>query len=241
MLPALLALGLLLGGALPALAVEYRLQVANLQESSFAHFLNGKVAAGAGELRMERLERSLDESRVPSGAFLYRPPQAARELMAVSFRATTVRAEAAPAEGKRLWDEVVWEGKAGERSVFVISSTASHFQEVRHLALGTAGRLAYYIPYGATSRGPGGRAVRVSLQFLQGYEGRSTLWDRWLSRAVRPEDGLAVVVGESDNPSFADWVYVVVEHPPGPATFKVVVGWERRRSTDVPNVEGRWP
>ena len=45
-------------------------------------------------------------------------------------------------------------------------------------------------------------------------------------------------VGINDNPSFADWVYFVVEHPPKPTTFKAVIGWERRRSGDRSNFEG---
>ena len=46
------------------------------------------------------------------------------------------------------------------------------------------------------------------------------------------------MIGINDNPSFADWVYLVVEHPPKPTTFKAVIGWERRRSSDRSNFEG---
>lgn len=239
--PVLALLVVLLGGALPAQAVEYRLQVANLYQSSFAHFLNGRIGRGEGELRMERLERSLDGAAVPSGVFLYRPFQAAREGLAASLRATPVRAGVSPAEGKRLWDEAVWDGRPGERSVWVIAPSATHDQEVAHLALRGRDVLRYYVPYGVAATGPPGRAVTVPLQFLQAYEGRSALWDRYLSRAVSPEGGLAVVVGVNQNPSFADWVYIIVVHPAEPSTFKVVVGWDRRRSADASNIEGRWP
>jgi hypothetical protein len=46
-----------------------------------------------------------------------------------------------------------------------------------------------------------------------------------------------VVVGENSNPTFADWVYIVIQHPPRPATFKAVMGWERRRGADRSNLE----
>ena len=46
------------------------------------------------------------------------------------------------------------------------------------------------------------------------------------------------MIGINENPSFADWVYFVVEHPAKPTTFKAVIGWERRRSGDRSNFEG---
>jgi hypothetical protein len=49
-------------------------------------------------------------------------------------------------------------------------------------------------------------------------------------------EGLAAVVGVNDN-RFADWVYLVVEHPAKSTTFKAVLGWERRRSGDRSNFD----
>lgn len=49
---------------------------------------------------------------------------------------------------------------------------------------------------------------------------------------------LAATGGESSNPTFADWVYLVIQHPPRPSTFKAVVGWERRRGADRSNLDG---
>jgi hypothetical protein len=71
-------------------------------------------------------------------------------------------------------------------------------------------------------------AVIYPLHFVRFYEGRGpALRDRYLSR-----------VGENSDPSFADWVYIVVEHAPRPTTFKAAVGWDRRRSADRSNLEG---
>lgn len=227
------------GGVFPAQAVEYRLQVANLYQSSFSHFLNGKIGRGEGELRMERLERSLDSAEVGAGAVLYRPVQVARETLAAAFAASKARGEVKPAEGNRRWDEVVWQGKPGERSVWVIAPSATHHQEVVHLAIKGNDTLRYYIPYGISGRARPATAVAFPLQFLQFYEERGNLWDRYLSKAVTLERGIAVVVGVNQNPTFADWVYIIVDHPSEPAPFKVVVGWERRRGTpDQTNTEG---
>jgi len=55
---------------------------------------------------------------------------------------------------------------------------------------------------------------------------------------VEPRQGIAAVVGENSNPSFADWAYLVIQHPPRRGTIKAVVGWECRRGADRSNLEG---
>ena len=48
----------------PARAEEYRLQVANLYRDSFAHFIDGPIRTGSGELAMPNLERALDSGDI---------------------------------------------------------------------------------------------------------------------------------------------------------------------------------
>jgi hypothetical protein len=244
----LLSLGLLVVGlAAPAAAEEYRLQVANLHRDSFVHYFDGPLGSGSGELVMERLRRALDEGRVPSGALLGdRTLRYGWEALAGSFGSVKVIAEIKPAEGPRQWDEVVWKGSPGFRSVWVIGPTTTRNQEVTHVAVqglplngGSAPALRYYVPYRVTGSPSPQTVVTYPLGFLRFYEDRGpVLWDRYLSRSVGLGQGIAVVIGENSNPSFADWVYIVVQHPPRPATFKAVVGWERRRGADRSNLEG---
>jgi hypothetical protein len=244
----LLALGLLiLGLAAPAAAEEYRLQVTNLYRDAFMHYLDGPLGSGSGELVMGRLGQDLDQARVPSGAVLTdRTLRYGWESLAASFGATKVIAEIRPAEGPRRWDEVAWTGRPGERSVWVIGPTTTRTQEVVHVALqglplngGAAPALRYYVPYKVTGSPSPQTVVTYPLGFLRFYEDRGpVLWDRYLSRSVGLGQGIAAVVGENSNPTFADWVYLVVQHPPGPTTFKAVVGWERRRGADRSNLEG---
>ncbi|HSE05790.1 MAG TPA: hypothetical protein VLK35_16700 [Methylomirabilota bacterium] len=244
----LLTAGLLVVGlAAPAAAEEYRLQVANLHRDSFMHYFEGPLGTGSGELVMERLRRALDEGRVPSGALLGdRTLRYGWEALAGSFGAVKVIAEIKPAESRRQWDEVVWKGSPGFRSVWVIAPTTTRTQEVIHVALqglplngGSEAALRYYVPYRVTSSPSPQTVVTYPLGFLRFYEDRGpVLWDRHLSRSVGLGQGIAMVIGENSNPSFADWVYIVVQHPPRPATFKAVVGWERRRGADRSNLEG---
>jgi hypothetical protein len=243
-----LLLALLLVGLLGlAAGEEYRLQVASLYRDAFMHYLDGPLGTGSGELVMGRLTRDLDEGRIPSGALLGdRPLRYGWEALAVSFGAVKVIAEVNPAENSRRWDEVVWSGRPGDRSVWVVAATTTRTQEVVHVALqglplngDTAPALRYYVPYRVTGKPSPRSVVTYPLGFLRFYEDRGpVLWDRYLSRSVGLGQGIAAVVGENSNPTFADWVYIVVQHPPRPATFKAVVGWERRRGADRSNLEG---
>ena len=236
----------LLAFAGPAGAVEYRLRVANLHRDSFNHYIDGPIGTGSGELVMERLGRDLDRGAVPDGAMLSdRTFRYGWEAVATSFQAIKVIAEIRPGEGRNRWDEVVWQGNAGERSVWGIGPTTTRFQEVVRLALqGTPlgfepAVLRYYLPYRLTGSPAPQTAVTYPLDLLRFYEGRGPLlWDRYLSRSTALGQGIAAVVGENSNPTFADWVYLFIQNPPAPTTFRAVVGWERRRGADRSNLEG---
>jgi hypothetical protein len=240
-----LGLVLLAGLAAPAAGEEYRLQVASILHDAFMHYFDGPLGTGSGELVMERLGRDVDTGRIPSGALLGdRPFRYGWEAVATSFGAVKVIAEIRPAEGPRRWDEVAWTGRPGDRSVWVIGTTTTRTQEVIHVALqglappGETPALRYYVPYRVTVAPTPQTVVTYPLGFLRFYEDRGpVLWDRYLSRSVGLGQGIAMVVGENSNPSFADWVYIVIQHPPQSTTFKAVVGWERRRGADRSNLE----
>ena len=130
---------------------------------------------------MERLGRDLDADRIPSGALLTdRTFRYGWEALAGSFRAVKVIAEIKPAEGARRWDEVVWLGNPGERSVWVIAPTTTRTQEVLHVALqgapvaaGESPALRYYLPYRVTGS-PVPQTADLPLDFLR-LRGMDTL------------------------------------------------------------------
>jgi hypothetical protein len=238
---ALLALVLCLGAG-RAEAVQYRLQVANMYRESFAYYFDGPIGTGSGELVMSRMEKALDEGNIPRGAlFSDRTFRYAWDAAAQSFEAVKVITEVRPLESPRRWDEAAWEGKPGERSVWVIMPGSHNYREAAQVALKGAGpeaALRYYIPYRVAISAKPETVVGYPLSFLRFYEGRDALWRRYLSKSLSLAASVAVVVGANDNESLADWVYIVVEHPPQPTTFKVVVGWDRRRGGDHSNFEG---
>ena len=94
-----------------ASAEEYRLQVANLYRDSFAHFIDGPIRTGSGELAMPNLERALDSGDINLGALVTgRAPRYGWDELVRAFGAVKVRASVNPGEGRQRWDEAVWEG-----------------------------------------------------------------------------------------------------------------------------------
>ncbi len=235
---AVLILGLCLVAS-PAWAVEYRLQVASLYREAFAHYFDVRMTNGPGQPVMSRLEKDLDEGRTAGGALLSdRTLRYGWDAVARSFEATKVIAEVKPLESPRRWDEVVWEGKPGERSVWVVAPSSRHFQEVYHVAVkGADAGLRYYVPDRVAPRGRPQTVVGYPLSFLWFHEGRADLWRRYLSKSLDLSKGIVVVLGVGDNPTFPDWAYIVVEQPPSPTTFKVVLGWQRREAPEAPSLE----
>lgn len=227
----LLLIGVLAG---PAFAVEYRLRVASLYDKSFSAFIDGRVGCGDGELRMPRLEASLDDGAVPWGALLGdRPAHGESAKVATAFGAVSpgVPTGEAP-ETRGQWYEMAWSGQPGDRTVWAISASRMQYQQVTQMALKGTGALRYYLPYSVGIAPARYVVARYPLGWLHVQEQRGTLWSGSLAGTMRFAEGMAAVVGTNDNPQFSDRVYFLVEHPAEPTTFKAVVAWERRRGAD---------
>jgi len=223
----------------PGAAAEYRLRVASLYDSAFASFLEGRVGWGQGEASLELLEKALDAGSVPPGVLLSdREVRAAPEDVAASFGARAVGGEAGTSgRNRQQWTEVRWEGRPGERVVWVIAATRFWAPEVRALALpGATGGLRYFLPYTVAITPRPAVAVSYPLAFLGGFDGRRRLWDRYLSRALDFRGGLAAVVGVNPNPELADHVLFVIDQPPASATFSIAVAWGGRGGPGGPGI-----
>jgi hypothetical protein len=226
-LAALVALAILTGVPSAAPAVEYTLETASLLEDAFRYFVRGDVGRAQGELALPGLVEALDGGRVGSGAFLYdRNLVPAQVGLARGFGAVPVRVTGQIAAGPGQWQSVRWEGNPGERVVWVVVPASSHWQRVRNVALsGNDGMLRYFQPYLASLWGGPSAAVKYSLSVLRSAEDGLPVWDRWIAGRADLSGGLAALVGQ--NGSGADWVYLVVELPAQPVTFRAVIGWER--------------
>ena len=218
-----------------AQAVEYRLQVVNMWDSGFNAVVKpGELADGASGPGLEELMASLDRGDVPRGPLLSdRTFRWASETVARAYGAVRVLDEITPGgDGRPRWDEVRWDGKPGERSVWVVEpSGRGRPQQLYHVVLKATGPARHFIPYTPTN---GHRlvTVRYPLDFLWFHEERGDLWEKYLSKSVDLSHGIAVVAGANANPLFPDMARLLVNQGEQPTTYKAVLIW-RQAPADV--------
>jgi len=220
-----------LSSAPRAEAVEYRLRVVNLLEEAFARFIDPGRLVSAEDDRLDRLESALDQGRMPAGVVLYdRALVPATTATARAFAASVATPLAAPAPvDGRAWTEVAWEGKPGERSLWIIEGAGIHYQEVRHAGLrGVAGVVRHFLPFGAPLRPSRLRVMATSVEFLDFWSDREDFWRAWLASRVDLADGIAAVVGRTARLR-PDRVYVLIEHAPAPTTYTAIFAWRQYR------------
>ena len=226
--------GLLIAGLLasfigpaPAHAVEYRLEVANLWETALYAFAKpAELSDGASGPGLLKLEASLDQGAIPHAVVLRdRTLRWSSESVAQAYGTVRVLAEIKAAGDGTRWDEVRWEGKPGERSVWmVLPSGSGRPQRLYRTVLKGAGAPRQFMPY-VPVNGSRSAAVKYPLNFLWSYERRGTIWDRYVSKSLDLGDGLGAVVGENFNQMFPDTVYLIVQQAAGPTTYKAVLLW----------------
>lgn len=228
LLAGLLTPFLALAPAIPAQAVEYRLEVVSLWESALYRYAKtSELRDGASGPGLERLEVGLDEGAVPRGVTLGdRTLRWASESVSRAYGTVHVLAEIKPGgDGHSRWDEVRWEGKPGDRSVWVVAASGRGRPErLYRIVLRGDGPPRQFMPYIPTS-GVRSAAVKYPLSFLWAYEERGTVWERYVSRSIDLHEGLGAVVGENFNQSFADQVYLIVQQGAQPTTYKAVLLW----------------
>ena len=223
----------LLSIAPPAGAVEYRLQVVSVFDSAYASFVKaGELKDGASGPGLDRLETSLDRVDLSKGAILFdRRVQPVRESLARAYGGARVVPTMKPAgESSTVWDEITWEGKPGERSVWLVSPTMRSIQELYNVALKGTGSLRNFQPYGFPTDGTRTAAVALPLNFLWFQEERGTAWDKYISRGLDLSNGIGAVVGVNTNTLFPDQAYLIVSHTQQPTTYKAVLVWRERKS-----------
>jgi len=223
----------LLALAVPARAVEYRLQVASLFDDSYTFFVNAcGLRDGAAGPGLDRLEARLGRGDLPRGAVLTdRPVQAVRESVAAAYAAARVIPEITSARrGVTNWDEVAWDGKPGEQSVWVVSPRLQMAQQLFNAALRGTGPMRNFQPFSLPMNGSRVTVLTFPLNFVWAQEERGTFWKQYLERGLNLEAGIAAVVGVNTNQIFADQVYLLVRHAEVPTTYQAVLAWRSRQN-----------
>jgi len=189
---------------------------------------------------LRRLEPALEQSALPSGVFVTSRTLVPADRGRVrSFGAVEARPlSQAPSPGE--WQEVRWEGKPGERVVWIIQGEGVVRQGVVGVGLrGAGGEFRHYIPFTPGPRAWKVRAARLGLEFVDFWYGRDGLWTRVLGPRLDLATGIAAVVAENPNSVYADSVFLVIEQPPATTTYDVVIAWRHRgRGQFNPYYEG---
>lgn len=211
--------------ALPAWAVEYRLQVTNVDFLTISSYM-GKATPWWGQNEpMPRLEARLDAQRFSPAAVL--PGREVHLLEDTAYGGTLpARVSHLPATGRQAWTTYVFDANPGDTVAFVVRSNMAAWQEVWFVAANPGGTLRRL-----SMAGPGifGRfwqeVPEVSQGFLANAVDRGT-FPQYVAQRAKSVDGMSLLVGQGYGTFYdPDRVYVLLKLPPEPHTFKVVIGW----------------
>jgi hypothetical protein len=211
--------------AMPAWAVEYRLQIVNLDFLTLSAYTaparSGQAYAGS----LSGLETRLDQMEFPTGALL--PGREVQLLGDPRWGGITPqRLSTLPATQNQAWTTLVWDANPGETIVFVVKSDMPAWQEVWEIGGNPEGTLRQ-LSLGNPSLF-GGRSYevpQVSYDFLANAADRGT-FPSWLAQNARALNGMSLAVGQGRHRIYnPDRVYVSLKLPADPRTYKVVIGW----------------
>src|SRR5919198_6511942 len=180
--------------ALDAWAVEYRLQVTNLDYQTFLAHTERLTAAGRGEVPMRQLEAQLDTMAFPPGAVL--PGREVQLLENPGYGGKPpARLSVIPATQAQAWTTMVWEGDPQDTVAFVVKNEIKAWPQVWAVAANPEGVLRR-LSMGGTSLFSRQRpeVPEVSDDFIANAVRQGT-FTRWLERNAKALNGMSVVVG----------------------------------------------
>jgi hypothetical protein len=211
---------------LPVSAVEYRLQVTNIDYRTFSSYLDRSRTNPSGPETMQRLETRLDSLEFSTAAVI--PGRELRLLENPAYGGQVPsRVSFLPATGQQSWTTVVWDGIPGTHVAFVVQSYMAAWQEVWDIATNATGVLRRLTIGGPSLFGGQSRDVpAVSKDFLTNAADRGS-FVAWLQQRAKPVGGMYLVIGRRHEVfASVDRVYMLLTLPPEPHTFKVVIGWK---------------
>ena len=216
--------------ALPVWALEYRLQVANLDFLTVSSY-----ESRAGDL--STLEARLDSMEFPMSAVI-----PGRDIMLLEDPRyggkVPARLSVLPATRDQAWTTLVWDANPGDTLVFVIRSDMVAWQQARSIAANPEGRLRRMEIGGPSFFGGLSYEVpNVSSGFLANAVDQGT-FASWLAHNAKTIDGMTLAIGQGRDPHYTvDRVYVKLTMPSAPRVFKAVIGWKDRDDRGTGNNE----
>jgi hypothetical protein len=219
--------------ARPVGAVEYRLQVANLDYLTVAAYAGPPATPLPGTNTLARLETSLDRMALSPAALI--PGREVQLLDHPGYGVVVpVRLSVLPPTREQAWTTLVWDGNPGETYAFVVRTEMVAWQEAYVIAANPAGTLRLLALGGPSLFG--GRAYevpQVSYHYLANAVDRRT-FAAWVANNATSLNGMALVIGRGDHRVYnPDRVYALLTMPAQPRAFKLVIGWCDHRDRGI--------
>jgi len=214
---------------LPAWAVEYRFQVANLDYQTVSAYTDRPQPGAPGEGSLRRLETRLDTMEFSASAVI--PGRDVLLLQDPLYGGKIPdRVSVLPTTKEQAWTTFVWDANPGDTVGFVIKSEMVAWQEVWFMGANPEGTLRRL-----TLGGPswfGGRSYevpQVSYDFLANAIDEGS-FPTWMAQNAKSLNGMSIVIGQGGNRfNYPDRVYVVLKLAAEPRTYKVVIGWRNTK------------
>jgi hypothetical protein len=181
--------------ALPAWAVEYRLQVTNVAFLNFSSYMGKATPWWAQNEPMGRLEARLDAQQFSPAAVL--PSREVQLLEDPAYGGSVpARVSLLPATRQQAWTTYVFDGKPGDTVAFVVRSDVAGWQEIWDVAANPGGTLRQLSMAGPGIFGHFWQEVpEVSQDFLANAVDRGT-FPQYVAQRAKAVDGMSFVVGE---------------------------------------------
>ena len=179
---------------LPAWAVQYRLQVVNLDALAVFAQVENSAPPRPGEEHMSRLETRLDNREFSTSAVLPGRQVLLLEDPGYGGKAPA-RLHVLPSTRDSAWTTLQWEGNPGDSVAFVIKSDIRAWQEVVTVAANPEGvfrRLVIGSPGWFERSRPEVR--EVAYDYLANAVAQGT-FTPWLEQNAKAINGMSVVVG----------------------------------------------
>ena len=220
--------------AMPAWAVEYRLQVTNLDYLNVSAYTDRPLPGQPGDGSMARLETLLDAQQFPANAII-----PGREVLLLDDPRyggiVPNRLSTLPVTRDQASTTLIWDANPGETIAFMVKTEMAAWQEAWMIGANPEGALRRL-----TIGGPslfGGRSYEVpavSNDFLVNAVSQAT-FPHWLAQSARSLHGMSIVIGQGRHRIYnPDRVYAIIKLAAEPRTYKVVIGWRDHsdRGTD---------
>jgi hypothetical protein len=215
--------------SLPAWAVEYRFQVANLDFQTVSAYTDRPLPGAPGEGSLSRLETRLDTMEFSTSAVI--PGRDVLLLQDPLYGGQIPdRVSVLPTTREQAWTTFVWDANPGDTVGFVIKSDMVAWQEAWFMGANPEGTLRRM-----TLGGPslfGGRSYevpQVSYDFLANAIDEGS-FPSWMAQNAKSLNGMSIAIGQGRNRfNYPDRVYVVLKLAAEPRTYKVVIGWRHTK------------